>query len=72
MRHISCNSGAVGPERRYPRIDAFRIDGRLIAPGSLADDPLELFRGLLVAIPVSVFGFWIPLAHVMLVRMSHR
>ena len=32
-----------------------------LARFSSPDDPLDLFRGLGVAIPVCVFGFWLPI-----------
>lgn len=33
-----------------------------LARFSSPDDALDVFRGLAVAIPVSVFGFWLPIA----------
>jgi hypothetical protein len=33
-----------------------------LVPSSPGDDPLDLFRGLLFAVPASALGFWLPVA----------
>jgi hypothetical protein len=40
-----------------------------LVPLSPRDDPLDVFRGLLFAVPASALGFWLPVALLFSVRL---
>ena len=54
-----CIHHDTGADMRHAAVPR-EVFGEL-ARFSSPDDPLDLFRGLGVAIPVCVFGFWLPI-----------
>jgi hypothetical protein len=40
-----------------------------LVPFPARDDPLDLFRGLLFAVPASALGFWLPIAMLYMMRL---
>ncbi len=53
----------VGASRRWQQ--------QQLVPLSSGDDPLDVFRGLLFAVPASALGFWLPVALFFAVRLHH-
>jgi hypothetical protein len=60
MQHAS--RGCVENRGGHPK--------QLLVPFSSRDDPFDLFRGLLFALPTSLLGFWLPLALVFIALRS--
>ena len=47
----------------------YRYSPQRLVAFSSRDDPFDLFRGLLFALPTSLLGFWLPVALVLMSRL---
>jgi hypothetical protein len=46
-----------------------RYSPQLLVAFASRDDPFDLFRGLLFALPTSLLGFWLPVALLLMARL---
>jgi hypothetical protein len=65
---LNYNTGTPRASRAVVERPAPYSQQRLVAFSS-RDDPFDLFRGLLFALPTSVLGFWLPVALLLMGRL---